>query len=186
MGREIRMVPPNWKHPMMEPDPIHWIPGVGLKHDPSLQPMYDRDYEEASANWKKELAEWEAGIRPDYFDATEYPNGIDFWEWDSGPPERKYYRPWKDADATWYQLWETVSEGTPVSPPFATKEELAAYLAEHGDDWDKKRGHGGWGVERANAFVGTGWVPSMMIQGGKIYESKDIALKFQNDKAATK
>lgn len=30
-----------------------------------------------------------------------------------------------------YQLWETCSEGSPISPPFATPEELADYAVEH-------------------------------------------------------
>lgn len=55
------------------------------------------------------------------------------------PPEREYYRSWKDEDATWFQVWETVSEGTPVTPPFATKEELIDYLVANGDFWDQKR-----------------------------------------------
>ena len=33
-----------------------------------------------------------------------------------------------------YQLWETVSEGSPVSPVFATPEELAEWLVSPGND----------------------------------------------------
>lgn len=32
-----------------------------------------------------------------------------------------------------YQLWETVSEGSPITPVFATPEELARWLVEHDD-----------------------------------------------------
>lgn len=50
-----------------------------------------------------------------------------------GPPQRACYCPWKPEDATWLQVWETVSEGTPVTPPFATRQELVDYLVQHGD-----------------------------------------------------
>ena len=183
MGREIRMVPPNWEHPMKDPPPIHWIPGVGLRHDPSFQPMYDKTFDDAAKDWRDEFAKWERGERESYFNASEYPNGIEFWEWHGEPPDRKYYRPWKDEDATWVQLWETVSEGTPVSPPFATREELAQYLAVNGDYWDQKRGDGGWGIESARAFVEVGWAPSMMVRDGVITDSKDIPLSYQKQDA---
>jgi hypothetical protein len=35
----------------------------------------------------------------------------------------------QDKEATWFQAWETVTEGTPVTPPFATTDELVDYLA---------------------------------------------------------
>jgi hypothetical protein len=79
-----------------------------------------------------------------------------------------------------------VSEGTPVSPPFATKEELADYLAERGDFWDQKRcltpewvtlwggtpGISGWGKEAAYRFVNAGWAPSMIATGGIVADGK--------------
>ena len=161
MGREIRKVPPNWDHPKKE------------GYDDRLQPMYDRDYTTARKEWLDGLA----AHKPEEHD------GADFWEWEGGPPERAYYRLYSDEEATWFQLWETVSEGTPVSPPFATKEELAAYLAVNGDFWDQKRGNGGWGIERARAFVDDGWAPSGAILGGAFLESKDIPLAIKREKA---
>ncbi len=163
MGREIRMVPPNWEHPNDE------------RGHP--KPMHDENFAAAAAEWKREFAEWESGKRPDYCDDPAS-RALEFWEWHGAPPDREYYRPWKDEEATWFQLWQTVSEGSPVSPPFATREELAAYLAEHGDDWDQKRGDGGWGKESADAFVLAGWAPTMMIRDGVIAESKDIPAIF--------
>jgi len=141
MGREVRMVPPNWEHPK---DSEWWRAERG-----DLQPMFDEQYEAVRDRWI-------AGLIAHNRDEND---GYDFWEWEGGPPERVMFRPWKDEEATWFQLWETVSEGTPVSPPFATRDELARYLAEHGDFWDEKRGAGGWGAERAKAFVLLGWAP---------------------------
>lgn len=55
-----------------------------------------------------------------------------------------------------WQEWETVSEGSPTSPVFATPEELAKHLA-------RGAGMSGGSYERALAFVKEGWAPSFMI-----------------------
>lgn len=90
-------------------------------------------------------------------------------------PDPAFYRPWTDAEATWVQVWETVSEGTPVTPPFATKAELVDYLVAGGDDWDRKRGRGGYSREQAVAFVESGWVPSMVVTGGQMLREIESA-----------
>lgn len=154
------MVPPNWEHPKSE-------------RGDYLQPMFDKSYAEARALWLEGLA----AHKPEEHD------GADFWEWEGMPPDREYYRPWADQEATWYQLWETVSEGTPVTPPYATKEELADYLAEHGDAWDQNRGDGPWGKERAQAFIRSGLAPSGMSVGGRFFDSRDVALELEKDKS---
>ena len=151
MGREVRRVPPNWDHPKQEGH-----------YDGRLQPMYNERFEDAAAAWKADFAKWEAGERPDY--CKEENRSLEFWEWDTTPPERVYYRPWRDEEATWFQVWETVSEGTPVTPPFSTTDELIDYLATHGDFWDQKRGDGPWPRENAAKFVKAGWAPSMIVQ----------------------
>ena len=164
MGREIRMVPPNWQHPKDE-----------RGHD---KPMHDQNFADAATEWKREFAEWESGKRPDYCDGDS--KLLEFWEWHGQPPDRDYYRPWKDEEATWFQVWQTVSEGSPVTPPFATKQELVEYLVTHGDYWDQKRGDGGWKRESAEAFVGVGWAPSMMAIDGVVVESRDVAAELQS------
>lgn len=160
MGREIRMVPPNWVHPRDSRG--------------NLQPMLDASFSDAANEWKAEFAAWERGDRPDCCD-DEASKSLEFWEWSSSPPDRAYYRPYTAADATWVQLWETVTEGTPIRPPFATREELADHLATKGDNWGKQA----WGHASANAFVKAGWAPSMMVVGGNIIKSQDIALELQ-------
>lgn len=171
MGREVRRVPPNWQHPQ--------IATFGLN---GPQPMHDLRYEDAADKWLRDLHEFIANPPEE---ATK--DGIKyFWDWDNGPPNKEYYRPWKDEEATWYQVWETVSEGTPVTPPFATQEELIQHLAVYGDDWDRERGHSGWGIDRARAFVDSGWVPSGMLANGQYLESKDVALFLEKDKEKEK
>jgi hypothetical protein len=158
MGREIRQVPPNWEHPQRDPEHDTYRHG-------GFQPMHDRHYDDAKREWIEGLAQWEAGTFPGQDTYT----GCEWWDYAGDPPVKAYYRPWKDDEATWFQLWETVSEGTPVSPPFATREALADHLAEHGDGgWGASR-PGGWGKERAYRFVmDDGWAPSMVVSDGKI------------------
>lgn len=149
MGREIRRVPPNWNHPK--------------NNRGHLVPMYDRTFDDAAREWKSEFAKWESEAQP-----------VEFWEDYGNPPAREECRPWEDEEATWFQLWETVTEGTPMSPPFATLEALADHLAVHGDDWE----HTPWGHAAAHAFVKEGWAPSLAIVDGEIIESRDIPLRL--------
>ena len=172
MGREIRRVPPNWQHPKRE------VPNYRMQRmEEDYQPMRDVDVEEAWEGWLERFAEWKAGkwskMAAEYPESNYSPTYRSFCEWDGEPPDPKYYRPAWTEEPTWYQMYETVSEGTPVSPPFATPEELVDYLVANGDFWDQKRGHGGWKRENAEAFVKTGFAVSMATVGGKIYEPRD-------------
>lgn len=50
------------------------------------------------------------------------------------PEIKRQYDEWKDVEpptGDGYQLWEDVSEGSPVSPVFATLDELCTWAAEH-------------------------------------------------------
>lgn len=62
-----------------------------------------------------------------------------------------------------WQVWETVSEGSPVTPVLPTKEALIDYLIQNGDAWDQKRGDCGWDPEAAKIFVEREWAPSLLI-----------------------
>lgn len=168
MGREIRMVPPNWRHPKND-----------RGHE---QPMYDENFADHFAKWLADFDRIRAGNLTDIErECYEGDGKIALAEWlrDEGMPrDPAYCRPWRDDEATWFQVWETVSEGTPVSPPFATRGELVDYLVKHGDFWDQRRGHGGYSREQAEAFVNAGWVPSMVVQHNqdKVTISEGIAI----------
>lgn len=57
-----------------------------------------------------------------------------------------------------YQIWETVSEGSPISPVFGTPEDLAEWMAKNGSGLDKDVTKEQW-----LAFIkGPGWAPSMV------------------------
>jgi hypothetical protein len=171
MGREIRRVVPGWEHPTMPCPHSPWLGGCDhAKRNGGrcYHPQYDNDYSTA-------CEEWYAGIND--FKPTEYAR---WYHEDAGsPPEEEYYRSekWTPEQATYYQIYETVSEGTPVTPPFATKAELVDYLVAHGDFWDQLRGKSGWSRGAAERFVESEWAPSMVATvnatGAEIKEPRD-------------
>lgn len=58
-----------------------------------------------------------------------------------------------------WQLWETTSEGSPISPVFATGDELAAWMSENPCGFANQR----ISLETAMKWVhGDGWAPSMI------------------------
>lgn len=179
MGREIRRVPPNWEHPRQECKHSPWAGGCDEAKEHGgkcYKPLYDKSYREAVADWKEGYAAWEAGTHESLKYYTEDGKRCEYWEYDT-PPDPEYYRPdWADGEATWFQVYQTVSEGSPVSPPFATREELVEYLVAHGDSWAQSRGEGGVSRKAAEAFVmGDGSVPSMIVEDGKITSGIEIA-----------
>jgi hypothetical protein len=83
------------------------------------------------------------------------------------------YKPLHDDEmptGDWFQVYETLSEGTPVSPPFAVQEDLIKYLVANGDFWNQQRGEGGWSEIAARNFVKkTQWAPSAIrVPSGKL------------------
>lgn len=62
-----------------------------------------------------------------------------------------------------YQLWETVSEGSPISPVFVTMHELADWLATSEDYAWKENDKGTTYEQWLKFIVGPGWSPSMIV-----------------------
>lgn len=162
MGREIRRVPLGWEHPKeSKPD---WRTGRMVE---GYHPMFDQPFEEAMAEWLDELKKWLAtefqatlARHPDLeYDRT-HPYRA-FIQWHGSAPDPEYYRDaWPDGAVLGFAVYETVSEGTPVTPTFATREELVEHLVKHGTDWD----HGeGWARKAAEGFVKAEWAPSLMV-----------------------
>lgn len=89
--------------------------------------------------------------------------------------EERYEPPAGDG----WQVWETVSEGSPVTPAFPTKEALIDYLVQNGDLWDQKRAEGGWKREAAEKFVESAWSPSLVVfssdEGTTVLQPRDGA-----------
>lgn len=164
MGREIRRVPADWQHPKSKeyiPSRDPFGDGKWVETD-RYRPLYDRDYDSAAQAWLVEFDQWRAGTHP-YQDAdTPY-----YWDYDS-PPDKDTCRErkWTEAEATHYQIYETVTEGTPISPVFATLSELV--------EWCVKQGYSRHAAEK---FAEQGWVPSMIIdtRRGIVAEGIEIA-----------
>lgn len=136
MGREVRRVPKDWQHPKDERG--------------RYVPMYPGSW------YADRVREWEDAVRERGLQGA-----ID---WTGGPPSRGRYMPmWTDAEADHLMMYEDTSEGTPISPPFKTPEELARWLADN-----NASAFGGM-TATYEQWLGTakrGWAPSMVISGG--------------------
>lgn len=71
-----------------------------------------------------------------------------------------------------WQLWETTSEGSPISPVFPTAEGLAQWLTTTAGG--NAVAFGGAGrpmtIEQARGFVDAGWSPSMVGTAGVVHD----------------
>jgi hypothetical protein len=165
MGREIRKVPLGWEHPSEAMLPWQLDNGYHRYHKPGefgyglkFQPMYDNDIESKWREWKEELDQWldgqhamqikfpgEEGSKPTY---------ANFVGWEGRSPDPDSYRSevWTAEEANCYQIYETVSEGTPVSPVFETLDEMEQWLIGQG-----------YSEAAAKGFCKIGWVPSGMF-----------------------
>lgn len=117
MSREVRMVPKDWQHPM-----------EGGRYVPKYE---GSSYKAELAEWNEQNAKWSQGIFPSYV-KDEY-KSWSYSEYDGDQPKSKNYMPdWPAEEKTHFMMYETTSEGTPISPAFETAEELARWLANSG------------------------------------------------------
>ena len=122
MGREVRRVPHDWRHPTRECPHSPWAGGCKVPLTPPgtcFKPLYEGNwYESRKAAWLNSLVE--KGLQ-------------ETLECEGNPPNADDYMPvWSSDQATHYMMYEDTSEGTPISPVFATPEELARWLADTG------------------------------------------------------
>jgi hypothetical protein len=69
-----------------------------------------------------------------------------------------------------WQLWETVSEGSPVSPVFNDAEGLAQWLTTPAGGEMAGPSRRPMTIEQARGFVGVGWAPSGVINAGGVHD----------------
>lgn len=148
MGREVRRVPPSWVHPRDEDG--HYIP------------LLDRDFEAELREWKEQNALWERGEHPDQ---EAFPQFADqpYSEWAGEIPDPALYRPKWAEEPTAYQVYENVTEGTPISPVFPTKEQLIDWLVNDGSGMGLGGTRQRMSRRAAEAFVEDGSSVSMVF-----------------------
>lgn len=127
MSREVRRVPKNWEHPK--------------RKNGNYIPLYGGSFHESLAEWQKGKSKWDEGLRENWFSKNEEDKwkprsedelNMSFEEWSGQIPKEKYYMPeWKDNEKTHLQMYETTSEGTPISPVIEDPKELARWLVDN-------------------------------------------------------
>ena len=96
--------------------------------------------------------------------------------WPSKEDEKRYDE-WEGTEppsGEAYQLWETVSEGSPVSPPFMTPEELAAWLRANDTSVTKDTSFEEW----VKFIRGPGWSVSAVTMNGEVMSGVKHAATF--------
>ncbi len=124
MGREVRRVPKNWQHPKQK--------------DGSYYPLFDGNFKEAFAEWMEGWEKWQLGLCEQYGKGDKWgpadpaDRQMTYTERECRIPSPDDYMPeWTDEQKTHVMMYETCSEGTPISPAFETPEEMARWLADN-------------------------------------------------------
>lgn len=170
MSREVRMVPGDWQHPRDE-------------HGKFI-PLLGGSFADRLARWDEDAGQWARGFVRDFVTGTWEPKAdkyasLSFEEWDGRRPEVSDYMPdWPPERRTHYQMYETTSEGTPISPIAATPECLAKWLADNGASafGDMTATYDEW-----LGMIRKGWAPGMIIAGGHM----DSGVAFVSRSPAT-
>lgn len=144
MGGEIRRVPKDWEHPK--------------DNEGRYLPLYNESFQTAFTDWYNGLERWLKGASDDYDDRFYTRDARGYTEYAGSSPSPEYYRErdWSEEEAMCYQIYQTVSEGTPVSPVFETLDALENWLVEQG-----------YTRTAANNFCKAGWAMSASFEPGK-------------------
>lgn len=121
----------------------------------NYEPLYD-GYEKAVERFAKDIESM--GL----MEALE--------ENDGGPRYSDYMHP--EGERTHYMMYEDTSEGTPISPAFATPEELAQWLA---DNNASAFGNMTATYEQWLHTIKRSWAPSMIIDSSGIHSGVAFA-----------
>lgn len=118
MSRELRMVPADWKHP---------TDGTYSDGETRYVPLFD------GAEFDGRLERHRQRINTAEYRQMVKDRGEEYARNYFGEePNPDHYMPdWPSKKRTHYQMYETTTEGTPISPVCATKEELARWLADN-------------------------------------------------------
>ncbi len=146
MGREIRKVPKGWEHPRDK--------------NGKYKPMFEEPYVDVLEEWIKNHRLWQQGLHPSQLEHPEATKECKYYaQWTDNPPNVEYYNlnKWTQEDALCFQLYETFTEGTPLSPVFTTLKELEYWLVlnqGYGRDVARKL------CEKGSEYSFEGYMPS--------------------------
>lgn len=130
---KLRRVPENWAHPKDANE--QYIPLLDGSYSEYSQ-KYDLDKE----MWNKGFYEGldkvlNASKEPNWIPVEEEDKQLSFEEWDGEKCKPEDFRPdWPPSEQTHFQMYEDVTEGTPISPVFEKAEDLAFWLCQNLDD----------------------------------------------------
>lgn len=151
MGREIRRVPANWVHPKsartgrFEP--------LSQNYEGHLDDWL-AESSQAVANIKTLMAGGEVEAYGEVFtNAGEYYDRHSQYNPDMPSPQD--FMP----EGDWYQLFEDTSEGTPVSDPFETADELKIHLTTKGDYQSSEV----WSEKAVDNLLSYGFTPTAVF-----------------------
>lgn len=157
MGREARRVPKNWKHPK------NYVSDLKPLHDNFTKRL--RDWNEGYKKWQQGLYHSYAKDKPEWEPISDKYKDMSYEEYNSERPQQEDYMPdWSDEERTHYQMYETTSEGTPISPVFATPEELATWLVDNNAN---AFAHQTASYEAWFRVCKGGWAPSAVLSAEK-------------------
>jgi hypothetical protein len=168
MGREVRRVPADWKHPR--------------RGDGRYNPLFElgEPFEDLEREWWRNHSLWQAGEHPDQQKYNEARQCESYQDWHGEPPQINDYMPWwPEAEKTHYQMYETCSEGTPISPVMASPEKLARWLADH---HASAFGSQTATYEQWLATIKRGSAPSALASGGVLVSGVEALSKIEQKK----
>jgi hypothetical protein len=115
LSRTVRRVPLGYEHP------------VDRRGNP--QPRFDRFYVPAVEEWLAARERWVSGEDPD---RAEHPD-MDYGDWEGDAPDPDYYhrgRGWPEGVEMGIQMYEEVSEGSPISGVYPDTDDGRRAMAE--------------------------------------------------------
>lgn len=142
MSREVRMVKAGWEHPKNH-----------IGHYDALNADYKKTLEE----FEKKAKELGMGEALDYFGG--------------GPLSEEYMPHWEEEEKTHYMMYETCTEGTPISPSFDSPEKLAKWLADnHASTFGDMTGT----YEQWLNMIKARWAPSAIMVNGVMKSGVEV------------
>jgi hypothetical protein len=149
MGRHVRRVPADWQHPRDDQG--------------QFVPLFNgEDFERRLRTWEAGAAAWAQGEFPACAHAGHRQEPYEKWA-GARPSPQRYMPCWDPAVCTHYVMYETTTEGTPISPVMESEEALARWLADHGASLSERdvADYATW-----LAIVQDRWTPSLQLPGG--------------------